>query len=484
MFRILKTAICAGLAVATLQEASGFSLFGPAEAYQIPTLDYVTRFYYGDTELGGPKNFGEGSRLNVPIITYAFDSTFLTYFGSQGVAAVDSAMAVMNGLPTASRPNLPNFLMQGNDVVNYTAAALTLTDLKSCVMGIMLEHMGLIGETHVWDLRTRAPEPGTCQFEYLVVNRNYDPITYDPTPYVNGVQYTYGIWDGCPSAISVADAIEETTDQTSTAQYAFTAVATLNGLVPGLFYLRITRDDMGGLAYLYRNNNYAYETLDSNSIVSSYVTSPYVPVTGFTNGVTNGFQGLLGGVEKISYVKVAYDSLLGTAFTPRSYTYSLPYVTNSSLRSLRVTRTITQPDIIFTAGDLVTGPTTFPVIVNAYTRGFNYISNGVVTVGADGITSQVISAQEIVTFNNINAIYVNFNPSFMDQVESVGYPYLLWGSFDGTTNAPVVFPNGTSIATLEQQVLEGGPSIPLGLYNPISFTTNSTTTTTTGATTP
>jgi len=73
-------------------------------------LDYGVRFYYqnidvgtrlGYLENGGPKNFGEGSRLAAPIVTYGFDDTFLEYFGSQGVAAVDSAMKVLNALPSA-----------------------------------------------------------------------------------------------------------------------------------------------------------------------------------------------------------------------------------------------------------------------------------------------------------------------------------------------------------------------------------------------
>jgi hypothetical protein len=40
--------------------------------------------------------------------------------------------------------------------------------------------------------------------------------------------------------------------------------------------------------------------------------------------------------------------------------------------------------------------------------------------------------------------------------------YFLWASFDGTTNEPVVFPNGTSIANLENEVLvQISPASPL-----------------------
>jgi hypothetical protein len=477
MRRILKKVICAMLGLAAIQHASGFSIFGPAETFQTPILDYITRYYYGnDTELGGPKNFGEGSRLNVPIITYGYDSTFVDYFGSQGVAAVDSAMAEMNSLPSANSAQLSKFLTQDNQAINYTAQALALTDIKSTVMSIMLEHMGLIGETHVWDLRARVAQPNTtCEFEYAVINRNYDPVTYNPSAYVNGVQYGYTIWDGCANGVSVADAIEQSVDQTSPAQFSYTAVATRYGQQLGGYYLGITRDDMGGLSYLYRSANYSYEALDADSIAQPS-SSGWVAVNplGANNAIT-GFEGLLGGVGKITFVKVAYNSLLGATFTPLTYNYAIPFVTNGMLQKIRVSRTITQPDILFTAGDLVGPPETFPLTYNAYDRTITYVNNNAVNLGADAVTASVIGAQEIITFNNVNPVWINLNPAFLDSTATALYPVLLWASFNGTTNAPVVFPNGSSIESIEQQVLAGGATVPLGLWNPLSSLINSST---------
>src|SRR5665213_913284 len=153
ILRFLSRGWCLALACAAIQSASAFSIFGPAESWQVPTLDYVTRYYYpypdgNATEIGGPKNFGQGSRINTPIVTYGYDITFLTYFGAKGVAAVDSAMAVLNALPTSSTADISKYLMAGNQQINYTAQALDLTDLKSFVLSLMLEHMGLNGETH------------------------------------------------------------------------------------------------------------------------------------------------------------------------------------------------------------------------------------------------------------------------------------------------------------------------------------------------
>jgi len=42
-------------------------------------------------------------------------------------------------------------------------------------------------------------------------------------------------------------------------------------------------------------------------------------------------------------------------------------------------------------------------------------------------------------------------PSFIDELSAT--PDFVWGSFDGTTNAPIVYPSGRSIVDMENQVL-------------------------------
>jgi hypothetical protein len=476
-----KLTISAGLflALAAARQAGAFTLWGPLEAWQTADMDYGQRFYYANVETdtglgwmenGGPKNFGEGSRLTTPIITYGFDDTFLQYFGAQGVAAVDAAMHVLNGLPNASSANLNNFLTDGAQQVNYTAQALELVDLKSTVLWLMAEHMGLLGETHVWDLLLRA-HYGTpaCDYEYYVVNRNYDPITYNPTEYVNGRKYDYFIWDGCPISVSVGDAIEVPSDTTAP---RFTAVATAQGLEYGGYYLGLTRDDMGGLQFLYQKGNYAYQGVDSNAVVLPFESSwSPVNMTNEISGISNFFS-VLGGVEKITFVKVKYDSLLGTNFTPIILKYTIPWVTNSTLQQLQVTRTITAPDIIFAAADLINSE----AIANytPLTRSGTFISNNYVSLGG-GVTPSTISASTVIVFDNVGPIYYNASPYFLDSQNYYVYPIFNWGSFDGSTNAPIVYPNGSSLAALEDEVLQGGATIPTYPWAPVlNPNTNST----------
>ena len=230
----------------------------------------------------------------------------------------------------------------------------------------------------------------------------------------------------------------------------FTAVATPEGLELGGYYLGLTRDDMGGLQFLYKKNNYAFQSLDSNTVASPFVSSwEAVNTTNSITGISN-FSGLLGGAEKITFVKVAYDSLLGTNFAPIIYNYTMPYVTNYQLSKLQVTRTVTAPDILFTAADLINSEALF-----------NYLT--------------------LVVLDNVGPVFFNINPGFL--VAPVGsyleYPIFNWGSFDGSTNPPILYPNGSSLAELEQQVLSGeGLSVPVYPWAPVL---NPSATNTTGA---
>jgi hypothetical protein len=481
MFGKLTKSVCLLLGLAAAQQAGAFTLWGPLEAWQTADMDYGSRYFYlnvdlltglGAVENGGPKNFGEGSRLTTPILTYGFDATFLDYFGAQGVAAVDSAMKLLNGLPSATAANLSNFLTDGNEQINYTAQALDMLDLKSTVMWLMVEHMGLLGETHVFDLLLRSHyDTVACDYVYFTVNRNYDPVTYNPSTYVNGRLYGYQIEDLCP-VVNVADALETASDTTVK---TYTAVATSEGLELGGYYLGMTRDDMGGLQFLYKKGNYAYEAVDSNSVVEPFSgNSSWTPVS--TNPIVaiSNFVGLLGGVEKITFVKVAYDSLLGTAFAPITYHYTIPFVTNSRLSQLKVTRTISAPDIIFTAADLVNSEA-LPNYATL-TRSGSFIPSGYVSPGG-GVVPSTINPPMLIVLDNVGPVYYNENPHFISSLDYLEYPIFNWGSFDGSTNPPILYPNGSSLAELEAEAVSGGGvTVPVYPWAPVLNPSNTNTT--------
>lgn len=91
-------------------------------------------------------NLGEEYRWNVPVLTYAFDASFLDYFGSNGVAAVENAIGVLNNLGGAAESSPLDFPTQSS-VINCEAEAEGLYDLKSQTLALLLEQFGLATPT-------------------------------------------------------------------------------------------------------------------------------------------------------------------------------------------------------------------------------------------------------------------------------------------------------------------------------------------------
>src|SRR5439155_706987 len=104
-----------------------------------------------------------------------------------------NAFAILNALPAFSKMStkLDEFPLDTRRV-NYRASALSLLDLKSTALGMLTEELGLASpDRYVWALRERRVIVN-LPF-YLVIKRNFDPVTLAPSSYVNGVLYTYGI---------------------------------------------------------------------------------------------------------------------------------------------------------------------------------------------------------------------------------------------------------------------------------------------------
>ena len=169
--------------------------------------------------------------------------------------------------------------------------------------------------------------------------------------------------------------------------------------------------------------------------------------------VTNE-PGLRRGIEKITFVKTTFDSMLGKFYIPQTNYFTMTTVTNSTNWVQKYQLVVTQPDFLFTAADMVPGPAA-PV-----TTGSNILRNVLFNVNnvlpglaGPGVIESPGSNSPIV-FNKSGPIYYNVvtNSSwFLDQRTYSQYP--MWASYDGSTNPPVVYPNGTSIAAIESQML-------------------------------
>ena len=155
--------------------------------------------------------------------------------------------------------------------------------------------------------------------------------------------------------------------------------------------------------------------------------------------------------EMISFVRRDFDSLLGRFFTPITNNYTMMTMTNSTLRPMRVIRPVTQPDFLFTAVDspLNGGPAND--VLSAYSRNVSFSTNGTGLypgLGGPG----TIETPTTITFNKGAPVWFNYSGLGAydpNEAEANSILFWYWGSFDGSTNLPVVYPNGTSLASVE-----------------------------------
>jgi hypothetical protein len=289
MQQMIKKFLWIGLLICGWQTAWAYSLLGPLGAgedaseqvneigYNPLTLGTAPPFF-GDTQTPptGPRNLGEGYRLNTPVIYYTFDPSF-GYFGASGEAAVKQAFDMMNSLTNVDdySTNLSEFPLT-SETINYQAQVLGLADVKSTTLSIILEEMGLADPVrYTWVLLDRYNPPGaTCPqggpplgYEYVVAQRNFDitatPLNYNApdvgqySPYVNGELYSYYIYDNCDLAGAsppTADALEIPVDPLENNPPVASGIGE-DALPFGAFYTGLTRDDIAGLRYLMSSNN-------------------------------------------------------------------------------------------------------------------------------------------------------------------------------------------------------------------------------------
>jgi hypothetical protein len=287
MQQMIKKFLWIALLTSGWQTAWAYSLLGPVGAGE-DASEQVTEIGYNPLGLGtappffadgmpsGPRNLGEGYRLNTPVLYYTFDPSF-GYFGANGEAAVQQAFDMMNSLSNVDSysTNLSEIPLN-SEGINYQAQVLELADVKSTTLSVILEEMGLADPVrYTWVLLDRDnPSGSTCTapgppigYTYVVAQRNYDitatPLNFNApdvgqySPYINTELYSYFIFDNCdaPGASPpTADALEIPVDPLNNNP----PVASGHGedrLPLGGFYTGLTRDDIAGLRYLMSSNN-------------------------------------------------------------------------------------------------------------------------------------------------------------------------------------------------------------------------------------
>jgi len=160
------------------------------------------------------------------------------------------------------------------------------------------------------------------------------------------------------------------------------------------------------------------------------------------------------GIEKITFIRQDFDSILGTSWSPVTNFYHQTAVTNGVAVLQTFRRIITQPDILFTTADLTGGPQALPTF-SRLTRTFPNFNATQVANGQFG--PGTVQPAIRFTFNNVGRVFENIVGSFIGLNGGVSpdanfIGFFQWGSFDNTTNPPVVYPSSASLAALQAQI--------------------------------
>ena len=463
MRRLKQKIFALAVAVTLVVDASAFSLMGPFASWQTAAIGYNLPL-----DVGGPMTLSEDYRITVPVLNYGFDGTFLSFFGANGVAAVNAAMGILNAVPAASAmtASLTEFPLQAIGPANATAANLQIRDLKSAALSTVLGQMGLASpERWTYTLRDRTVVNNTTN--YTVIQRNFDPISLLPNNIVNGVLYTYTVAEPLLPG-NFADAVE-TRVSGNINNISVASVDEGGGLLAGQFFTSLTRDDYGALRYLLRFNNVNTETLAASVTLVDTTSSPYAPFLG-TNAQTNIPVALARrpGIDKVSFNPIALDSLLGIVVRAVTNRYVDRYFnpTNNVLTNQTVQRVVNLPDILFAAGDLpppalglISGatlvrPTSTRWVNNSALPG-NTVAGGAAILSGPGVIPAALSNATaiVIEFNTLGASRANFSGAgarFLDERSSTVNG--VWGYYDATTIYSV-FPDGVTIQDLERQLL-------------------------------
>lgn len=222
------------------------------------------------------------------------------------------------------------------------------------------------------------------------------------------------------------------------------------------------------------DTNFVTSTNTVNLSNTTYSLNYFTNYTFSINPVTcsepdTNAPGLYQGIGNIKFVRADYDSLLSQYFQPITNYYTMVMVTNSQAVRQTFRRVVTTPDFLFSAEDILV-PIGSTVANEVYDRNLNFDESFTLPNLAGPGT--IIPSTRI-AFNKVGPVFFNspstgmdgtpyFDQSPLGMLDPFYSDYFVWGSYDGTTNAPIVFPNGTSIDNLENQVLiQVSPTSPL-----------------------
>ena len=204
------------------------------------------------------------------------------------------------------------------------------------------------------------------------------------------------------------------------------------------------------IGQIYYQTTITTQTNATLLVQPSFCGSNTVPVTGLRRGV-----------GRVQFIRANYDSLLGQFFQPLTNTYSMTMITNGQPVVEYYQRVVTKPDFLFQAADLTVPSVPFPYGPDSTVTTPTFDQSAIATALAGPGT--VVPGTTIVFNENINNLFINGSlnldnvptNSYLNQDDQIPYSqeYGIWGSFDASTNYPIIYPSGASITNLMNQMV-------------------------------
>jgi hypothetical protein len=133
-------------------------------------------------------------------------------------------------------------------------------------------------------------------------------------------------------------------------------------------------------------------------------------------------------------------------FLPMTNQYTDTCITNGVTVQQQVQRVISQPDFLFCAGD---AGNVFPAVLpHARTGTSNWINNAALNANPSGAGPGVIQPPVRITLDKMGPLTITYGSGLQETNHDDS---TFWGTYDQSTNAPVVYPlpqSGTNQLTL------------------------------------
>ena len=224
----------------------------------------------------------------------------------------------------------------------------------------------------------------------------------------------------------------------------------------------------------------------------SFYTNHVLLIQPYVCQLSTSVPALRQGIGRVEFIRANFDSLVGQYFQPQTNYYTMVMVTNSQMFTESYQRVVTQPDFLIQASDRTTGPQSGIHGVGGVFRSLRFDpSQTLPGLAGPGtiVPTTTITFDKVgdVFFNGSLNLFANGTNAFLNQLTSGSFfgssnqlSVQTWASFDNSTNDPVLYPNGTSIANVYNQLyiqvlpatLFGGDGTNGVAYTPVTFTAN------------